>query len=155
HYFPGKKELFSAVWKRAHDELLEQSNFDRPIPLADQVRQSLIAHLRFYERNAPLVFIANRSEIAADPVIRQPISDDLNSMRQRLLDASGLSGRARDIASAGLAGWFAFIREVALEWLAHRKVSRRDVVDLCMNTLADAIGPAVDITAPPNMQKPP
>src|SRR5215470_17009965 len=57
HYFPGKKELFSAIWKRAHDELLAQASFDRPIPLADQVRQSLLAHLRFYEHNAPLVLI--------------------------------------------------------------------------------------------------
>jgi hypothetical protein len=74
----------------------------------------LTAHYEFYEHHAPLVFLANRSDIALDPVVREPITADLDTMRNRLLDAAGLTGHARAVAPAGLVGWIAFVREVAI-----------------------------------------
>jgi AcrR family transcriptional regulator len=142
HYFPNKKELFAAIWKRAHDELLKSATFDGSAPLVDQVRRVLTAHYEFYEQNAPLVFLANRSAIALDPVVREPINHDLFAMRERLLDAAGLSGHPRAVASAGLTGWIALVREVAIEWLERREVSRREAIDVCLATLAGVLGPA-------------
>jgi AcrR family transcriptional regulator len=142
HYFPGKTDLFGAIWKRAHDELLKSATFDGSAPLMDQVRRALTAHFEFYEQNAPLVFLANRSSIALDPVVRAPITDDLETIRHRLLDAAGLTGHARAIAAAGLVGWIAFVREVAIEWLERRELSRREAIELCLKALAGLLGPA-------------
>jgi len=147
HYFANKKELFAAIWKRAHDDLLKSATFDGSAPLVDQVRRVLTAHYEFYEQHAPLVFLANRSEIALDPVVRQPITDDLNTMRERLLDAAGLTGHARAVASAGLVGWIAFVRDVAIEWLERREVSRREAIDLCLAALAGVLGPVIQVSA--------
>jgi AcrR family transcriptional regulator len=140
-YFPSKKELFGAIWKRAHDELLKSAMFDDSDPLMDKVRRVLTAHFEFYEQNAPLVFLANRSSIALDPVVRAPITDDLETMRHRLLDAAGLTGHARVIAAAGLVGWIAFVREVAIQWLERRELSRREAIELCLKALAGLLGP--------------
>ena len=146
HYFANKKELFSAIWKRAHDDLLKSATFDGSAPLMDQVRRALTAHFEFYEQNAPLVFLANRSSIALDPVVRAPITDDLETIRHRLLDAAGLTGHARAIAAAGLVGWIAFVREVAIEWLERRELSRREAIELCLKALAGLLGPAAGRT---------
>lgn len=153
HYFPSKKELFAALWRRAHDELLESATFEGPAPLIEQVRRSLTAHFDFYESNAPLVFLANRSDIALDPVVREPINEGLETLRSRLLDATGLSGHARVIASAGLAGWIAFVREVAIVRLEHGKISRREAVSLCLAVLESALGPTWDPMGPPHVRK--
>jgi len=139
HYFANKKELFAAIWKRAHDDLLKS--------LVDQVRRVLTAHYEFYEQNEPLVFLANRSALALDPVVREPINYDLNAMRERLLDAAGLTGHARAVASAGLVGWIAFVRDVAIEWLERREVSRREAIDLCLAALAGVLGPVIQVSA--------
>ena len=149
HYFPSKKELFAALWRRAHDELLKSATFEGPSPLIEQVRRALTAHMDFYESNAPLVFLANRSDIALDPVVREPISVDLETLRSRLLDATGLSGHTRVVASAGLVGWIAFVREVVIVRLEHGKISREEAVSLCLAVLEAALGPAWDPMVPP------
>jgi AcrR family transcriptional regulator len=135
HYFANKKELFAAIWKRAHDDLLQAATFDDTAPLVEQVRHALTAHFAFYERHAPLVFLANRSDIALDPVVRAPIAADLDTMRQRLLDAAGLTGHARVVAAAGLLGWLSLVREVAIEWLERHDLSRHEAIELCLAAL--------------------
>jgi AcrR family transcriptional regulator len=140
HYFPSKKELFGAIWKRAHDELTAVATFDETTPLVDQVRRTLTAHFDFYERNAPLVFLANRSSIAFDPVVRSSVTADMDIMRARVLDVATLTGHQRAVASAGLAGWIALVREVAIEWLERRELSRHEAIELCMRALTVLLG---------------
>jgi AcrR family transcriptional regulator len=140
HYFASKKELFGAIWQRAHDELSRTATFDGSAPLVPQVRRTLAVHFEFYERNAPLVLLANRSSIAYDPVVRAPVAAELNTMRDRVLDAAELTGHARAVASAGLVGWLALVREVAVEWLEHRELTRSEAIELCMGALAGVLG---------------
>ncbi|KAA0017381.1 TetR/AcrR family transcriptional regulator [Antrihabitans cavernicola] len=149
HYFPNKRDFFSAIWARAHDGLLESAVFDDTRPLIEQARDALTAHYVFYEQNAALVFIANRSEISSDPIVRDPVMADLNIIRHRLLDASGATGHTRAIASAGLAGWIALVREVGIEWLQYRQISRVEAIDICMATLVTAVGPGIDLDRTP------
>jgi AcrR family transcriptional regulator len=139
HYFPTKAEFFAAIWKRAHDRLLAEVSFDGAQSVRDGVAVALAAHLSFYQGHVPLVSIANRSSIAADPVLRMPIADGMRSLCDRILDASGVTGHAREVASAALAGWVAFVREVTVEWLLDQRISRHDVVQLCMAVLDAAL----------------
>ena len=64
----------------------------------------------------------------------------------RVLDASGVTGHAREVAAAALTGWIAFIREITVEWLLGQRISRTDVVDLCMGVLDVALGAEFDLT---------
>jgi AcrR family transcriptional regulator len=139
HYFPTKPEFFAAIWKRAHDGLLAGVSLDDAPSLRDGVAAALAAHLNFYQAHVPLVVIANRSSIANDPVLRIPMADGMRSLCDRVLDASGVDGHDRDVASAALTGWVAFVREVTVEWLVGQRMSRDEVVELCMAVL-DAAG---------------
>ncbi|MBF4997617.1 TetR/AcrR family transcriptional regulator [Nocardia sp. BSTN01] len=149
HYFPTKGEFFAAIWKRAHDRLLAELRIDPEEPVRTAVYRSLVAHLDFYRAHIPLVLIANRTALAADPAVRGPVVEDLNALCERVLDACGATGHTREVAAAALAGWIAFIREVAVEWLAHQRISRDEVLRMCMATLDATAGAQLDLTAPP------
>jgi AcrR family transcriptional regulator len=131
HYFPTKSEFFAAIWKRAHDRLLAEVSLGGARSVRDDVAAGLAAFLSFYQGHAPLVAIANRSSIANDPVLRIPISDGMRLLCDRVLDA---------ITSAALAGWVAFVREITVEWLLDQRISRPQVVELCMAVLDVALG---------------
>jgi hypothetical protein len=68
------------------------------------------------------------------------ISDELRVIRQRMLDAMGLIGHERSVASVALYGWLAFVRAVCVEWLADRTVARDELRSLCLRTLVSALG---------------
>jgi AcrR family transcriptional regulator len=148
HYFPTKRDFFAAIWKRAHDRLSAEMSDGDALSVRDEIAGALEAHLSFYEAHIPLVIIANRSSIATDPVLRAPIAEGMRTLCERILDAGGATGRSRDIASAALAGWIAFVREMTVEWLLHQRISRSDVVDACMGVLDAAVGAHLGFAAP-------
>lgn len=102
HYFPSKKELFAALWTRAHEQLSAGSQFTPTGTVRSQVRAALVTYYAFYERNLTLVMIANRSAIAADPVVRDPITMELNGLRDRIVDSLDLTRDGRDVMAVAL-----------------------------------------------------
>jgi AcrR family transcriptional regulator len=145
HYFPTKRDFFAAIWKRAHDRLATGMADGDALSVRDGITGALEAHLSFYEAHIPLVIIANRSSIATDPVLRAPIAEGMRTLCERILDAGGATGHSRDVASAALAGWIAFVREVTVEWLLHQRISRKEVVDVCIGVLDAAVGAHLDL----------
>ncbi|NKY87193.1 TetR/AcrR family transcriptional regulator [Nocardia veterana] len=149
HYFPTKGEFFAAIWKRAHDRLLADVRMIADEPVRTCVYRALVAHLDFYRDHIALVLIANRSALATDPAVRGPVTADLNALCERVLDACGAAGHPREVAGAALTGWIAFVREVAIEWLTHQRISRDEVIRMCMAALDATAGVQLDLTAPP------
>jgi hypothetical protein len=47
-----------------------------------------------------------------------------------------------------LAGRIAFVREVTVEWLLHKPISRSEVVEVCMRVLDAAVGAHLGFAAP-------
>ena len=139
-YFPTKRDLFAAIYQRAADRLLTSVEFRDDVPMADQVIAGLDAHLDFFVANERTVLVANQGPLAGDPAIQGIISEELSVIRQRMLDAIGLQGRQRAVASAALAGWLSFVRTVCVEWLAQQTFSRDELRDLCLRVLAGALG---------------
>lgn len=145
-YFPGKRELFAAIYRRAADRLLDISQLDPGLPLADAVAAGLDAHIDYFAAHRRTVIAANRT-LAGDPLIQAIIDDELAVLRARLLDAAGFTGRARDVASAVMRAWLVFVREMCVEWLEDEKIERDEVRAACLRTLSAALdlyGESVD-----------
>jgi AcrR family transcriptional regulator len=140
HYFPTKRDLFAALYQRASDRLVEASLHIPELPVYDQVMAGLDAHFDFFETNARTVLVANRGALAGDPLIEGIISNQLGLLRQKMLDALGLEGKPRTLASIALYGWLAFVRAVCVEWLADDLISRDEVRDMCWRSLLGALG---------------
>jgi AcrR family transcriptional regulator len=141
-YYPNKRELFAAVYQEAANQLVGASGPQDPDDLEGQVMAGLEAHFDFFEKNARTVLVANRGELAGDPVIEAIIADQLARLRAAMLDTMGLTGRERDLAGTALLGWMALVREVCVEWLAQQRLSRTEVKDLCLRTLWAALTPS-------------
>jgi len=93
-HFPTKRDLFAAVYRRAADGLLAATELDTTTPIAEQVAAGLDAHLDYFVANRRTVLAANRS-LAGDPVVQAVITDELEVLRARLLDAIAVPAARR------------------------------------------------------------
>ncbi|WP_246257679.1 TetR/AcrR family transcriptional regulator [Amycolatopsis anabasis] len=135
-YFPGKRDLFAAIFQRDSERLLAASEIDPALPMADQVRAGLDAHLDYFATHKQNILTANYGALAGDPAVQAIISDELAALRNRMLEALGSRGHAREVASVALHGWLAFVRTVCVEWLLGSELSRDEVRDLCFRALS-------------------
>ncbi|WP_040406799.1 TetR/AcrR family transcriptional regulator [Amycolatopsis nigrescens] len=142
-YFPGKRDLFAAIYQQAADRLLAITQLDQAGPLLDQVAAGLDAHFDYFVANRNTVLAANRV-LAGDPMIQAIITDELAELRRRVLDATGLEGRPRELASVALMGWLVFVRVVCVDWLTNEGFSRDELRELCVGALRGALGAVVD-----------
>ncbi|MEV4807311.1 TetR/AcrR family transcriptional regulator [Nonomuraea sp. NPDC049421] len=135
-YFPTKRDLFAAIFERDSKRLLASSPIDPTLPMAEQVKAGLDAHLDYFATHRNNILTANRGALAGDPTVQQIISDELATLRTRLLDALGGHGRNRHVTSVALHGWLAFVRAVCVEWLEGSPLSRDEIRELCIRNLA-------------------
>jgi AcrR family transcriptional regulator len=150
-YFPTKRDLFAAVYGDAASRLIAASPLKPGQDLVEQVLTGLDAHLDFFEANARTVLVANRGELAGDPVIQAIITEELAELRHAMLDAMGTEGRARARASTALYGWLSFVQSVCVDWLAGGVLTRREVRDMCLRTLTASLD--LDDTSPQSHPK--
>ncbi|MEU5211692.1 helix-turn-helix domain-containing protein [Streptomyces sp. NPDC020742] len=145
-YFPGKRDLFAAVYRQAADQLLAATRLDRDTPLTEQLAAGLDAHIDYFLAHRNTVLAANRV-LAGDPVIQAVITDELAVLRARLLDATPLGDGPREAVAAALMSWLVFVRTLCVDWLTHRAFSRTDLREMCIGALLGALGPVVDLDA--------
>ncbi|KAA9149192.1 TetR/AcrR family transcriptional regulator [Amycolatopsis acidicola] len=137
-YFPAKRDLFAAIYQRAADRLVTQTEEARSGSLEELVRAGLEAHLEYFAANKLTVLAANRA-LAGDPVIQTIVNDELTALLARMLDASGLRGRQRVTGSAVLRSWLVFVREMCLSWLENDAIGRDEVHEICVRALLAAL----------------
>jgi AcrR family transcriptional regulator len=142
-YFPSKRDLFAAIYQRAAAQLLEGTQVDPGKPVVEWVAEGLDLHIDYFVANSHTVLAANRT-LAGDPVIQSIISDELGALRHRMIEACGLEGRRREIASVALPAWLAFVRTSCVEWLQRPVISRAELHELCLHALLGAL----DLTQP-------
>lgn len=137
-HFPGKRDLFAAIYQRAADRLLATTGVDTSGSLTDWVAAGLDAHIDYFVANSHTVLAAN-TELSGDPLIQGIIHEELATLRGRMLDATGLSGHRREIASVTLLAWLSFVRTICVEWLQTPTISRAELRDVCLHALLGAM----------------
>jgi AcrR family transcriptional regulator len=142
-YFSNKRELFAAIYQRAADRLLAVTEIDPGVPVAEQVSAGLDAHLDYFAANRNTVLAANRV-LSGDSMIQAIISEELAALRRRMLDALGLEGHGREVASAAIHAWLLFVRAMCVDWLENETFSRGELREVCLGALLGALGSVVD-----------
>jgi AcrR family transcriptional regulator len=143
-HFAGKSDLFRAVYRQAADLLVTATERDPDAPLMEQVLVGLEAHIDYFVANRNTVLAANQV-LAGDPTIQAVITDELATLRERLLRSSELRDRPREMTSALLMSWLVFVRVLSVEWLNHRAFTREQLRDTCLGALRGAL--LVDVGA--------
>ncbi|PSJ25450.1 TetR/AcrR family transcriptional regulator [Streptosporangium nondiastaticum] len=140
-HFPGKRELFAAIYQQAADQLLAKSRFDAAGGLVEQLVEGMDAHLDYFIANRNTILAGNRV-LAGDPVIQTIIANELDVIRTRLLSVLPLTDdTARQAVSQVLKSWLVFVRVLVVDWLADETCTRTELRDVCVGSVLGAIRP--------------
>jgi AcrR family transcriptional regulator len=139
HYFPTKRDLYVAIFKRSSNRLLARANPDPQLPLAEQLATGLEAHIQYFVDHPCDAITINRGALSDDPAIQAIITEELNVIGQRLIDKLVAEGRLRDVTEIAVEGWLAFVRAACVKWIQSQNISRADLTEMCLRAFDCAL----------------
>jgi AcrR family transcriptional regulator len=140
HYYPSKRDLYIAIFKRASDRFLARVSPDRQLPLAEQLAAGLEAHIQSFVDHPFEAVAINRGALSDDPAIQAIISKELNVVGQRLVNELVAEGHPRNVTEIAVEGWLAFVRAACVKWIQSQSISRTDLTEMCLRAFDCALG---------------
>ena len=137
HYFPTKKDFFSACVEASAEALLVMTQPDESLPPAERLSQGVKAYLHYVEshRGAFVALMRGRSS--------GEIAKILERTRQRLLDriidALPFAQKGDPRLLLALRGWIGFVEALSLEWAAREGVPLEEPLELALATFATCV----------------
>ena len=148
HYFPDKRTFFAAVVRAEGDRLFEATSTP-PEPgksLFDQVREGVLAYVRYDEEHPHGAWAAYIGMGSSDPVLRgiEDVDNDRQANRiiGRIMEAvgGGLDSKVERDLRVTIYGWLAFTFEMCRQRLIDPSIDAGYIGDACAHALLDAIG---------------
>ena len=139
HYFPSKRDFFTATLAAAAGELAAVTAPDPELPPAEQMAASLTAYLEWIEANAD--GYRRLLESAGSPDVRSVIE----GVREQTVDrvVAGVSdGPPRPALRVAIRAWLWGMDGAILDWLDRGALTRSQLRDLLMGTFAGALAAA-------------
>jgi AcrR family transcriptional regulator len=149
HYFPSKRDFFTATLAAAATELTAVTAPDPSLTPVEQLSGSLTAYLAWIEANAD--GYRRLLESAGSPDVRSLIDDVRERTVERLLDGVAARGRVRPALRVALRAWLWGMDGAILDWLDRGQVTRAELRDLLLGTflgalaVAEQVDPAVEL----------
>ncbi|OBI85793.1 hypothetical protein A9X00_27165 [Mycobacterium sp. 1245805.9] len=140
HYFPSKRELYVAIFKRASHRLLARANPDPQLPLAEQLASGLEAHIQYFADHPFEAIAINRGALSDDPAIQAIITEELNVIAQRLTDKLVAEGRLHAVTEIAVDAWLAFVRAACVKWVESQKITRAGLTEMCLRAFDCVLG---------------
>ncbi|MGO4442618.1 TetR/AcrR family transcriptional regulator [Mycobacterium sp. 2YAF39] len=144
HYFPDKRAFFAAVLRAESERLFEATNAP-PSPglsLFDQLREGVIAYLRYYEENPNVAWAAHMGAGRSDPILRGIEDSDNDRQVDRIVEGFGgdqLDAKVERNLRVVVYGWLAFILETCRQRMLDPSIEVDYVADACAHALLDAV----------------
>ncbi len=145
HYFPTKRDLYTAALRHAAQQLLDETQPLVILPSDERARLGLQTYLAFAERHGPAYVALMRGGLGADREIVGILEETRATIAQRILDALP-DGVATPLVRAAVRGWIGFVEATTLDWLAHQQIERAKLVELLLGLLFDAVARAAGLS---------
>jgi AcrR family transcriptional regulator len=133
HYFPTKRDYYTAVTRAAGDLLWEHLLPRHETPRADQVPGMIDRYVGWVDtyRDAHLAFV--RGAAGGDPWVAEVYED----VRERLVDVALTALELPDdpLRRQLLRSWFAFTEDLVGQWTREPALSRAELGDLLLDVL--------------------
>ena len=140
HYYPTKRDLYVAIFKRATSRLLAHFSADPQLPLAQQLAIGLQAHIQSFVDHPFEAVTINRGALSDDPAVQAIIAEELNVVGQHLIDKLVAEGCLRGVTEIAVEGWLAFVRAACVKWIQSQNISRADLTEMCLRAFDCALG---------------
>jgi AcrR family transcriptional regulator len=142
HYFPSKRDFFTATLSAAAAELAAVTQPDPSLPPAEQLAASLDAYLAWIEQNAD--GYRRLLESAGSPDVRSLIDDVRERTVARIVDGVSAGGGTAVLALA-VRQWLWGMDGAILDWLDTPGVPRAELRDLLLGTFVGAVAAASQV----------
>jgi AcrR family transcriptional regulator len=138
HYFPSKRDFFSATLEAAASELRALTDTDASKPPIEQLRASLDAYLAWIDSNAPSYRKLIESAASTDEA-RSMVDRVRHETVERMLVGLVAGGGPAPALRTALHGWLWSIDGACLDWLAHRDFDRDQLRELLIGSFAATV----------------
>ena len=154
HYFPTKRHLFAATLREAAEEVRRRTEPDPTLPPAEALAAGLDAFLGWIEENET-AYRKLMESAGTVPEVAALIDEVRDRTSKRILDGLGVGADPPPRVRAAARAWLWFMDGAILDWLEHRDLSRAELRDLLLESLAGALTAAGWAGFPPPSAPPP
>jgi AcrR family transcriptional regulator len=138
HYFPSKQDLFVATLSEAAAEVGRRTEPDPRLPPAEALARSLDAFLAWVDENE-LAYRKLLESAGSVPEVGALITEIRDRTSARILE--GLDATTPQ-ARAAVRAWLWYMDGAILDWFEHRDLSREQLCELLLGSLAGALSAA-------------
>ncbi len=141
HYFPSKQDFFVATLQQGAEEIARRTRPDPGLPPLEALAASLDAFLGWIEENerAYLKFMESMGSV---PEVKAMIDVIRDATSARILDGLGAGDPPPPKMRAAARAWLWYMDGAILDWLEHRDMSRAELRDLLLGSLAGSLSAA-------------
>ena len=141
HYFPSKQDFFVATLRQGAEEIARRTEPDPELPPFEALAGSLDAFLGWIEENET-AYRKLMESVGSVPEVKSLIDGIRDATSARILEGLGAGDRPPPRLRAAARGWLWLMDGVILDWLEHRDMSRTEVRDLLLGSLAGSLSAA-------------
>jgi len=138
HYFPSKQDFFVATLQQGAEEIARRTEPDPDLPPLQAVAGSLDGYLGWIDENET-AYRKMMESIGSVPEVKALVDEIRDATSARIVE--GLAGgdptppKLRTAARA----WLWLMDGAILDWLEHRDMSRAELRDFLLGSLAGAV----------------
>ncbi len=138
HYFPSKQDFFVATLQRGAEEIRGLTEPPADMPPQEALVHSLDAYLAWIESND--VAYAKLLESAGSvPEVGALIDEVRDRTSTRILEGLGAGADPPPKLRTAAGAWLWFMDGAISDWLEHRDLSRTELRDLLLGSLAGSL----------------
>jgi AcrR family transcriptional regulator len=138
HYFPSKQDFFVATLQQGAQEIARRTEPDPDLPPLEALAGSLDAFLGWIEENE-LAYRKLMESVGSVPEVQALLDEIRNSTSTRILDGLGAGDPPPPKMRAAARGWLWFMDGAILDWLEHKDMTRTELRDLLLGSLAGSL----------------
>ena len=138
HYFPSKQDYFVATLQQGAEEIARRTEPDPSLPPFEALAGSLEAFLGWIEENET-AYRKLMESVGVVPEVKTLIDGLRDATSARILEGLGAGDPPPPKLRAAARGWLWFMDGVILDWLEHGDMTRVEVRDFLLGSLAGAV----------------
>jgi AcrR family transcriptional regulator len=141
HYFPSKQDFFVATLQQGAAEIARRTEPDPDLPPFEALAGSLDAFLAWVEENET-AYRKLMESVGSVPEVKALIDQIRDATSARILEGLGVGDPPPPKLRAAARAWLWFIDGAILDWLEHRDLSRAELRDFLLGSLAGSLSAA-------------
>jgi len=131
HYFPTKRDFYTAALQQAAERLLSQLQPDPSLPPPERLQRGLHRYLSYVQQYGTSYVALMRGGVGADPAVAAIVEETRLACMSRLISGMGFSpATLPPLVRIALRAWIGTVEAASLEWVLCPEVPADEVVSL-------------------------